>query len=515
MTSKSLWMDIDVMPAAGSLPGDAQCDVVVIGSGIAGISTAYELSKRGKSVMVIDRGRIAGGMTARTSAHLAPLCDDLVSEMTKIKGQEATKLFCDSHAAAVDRIEDVQKKENIDCDFRRLDGYLFQGRGMPADVIDQEMDAVRDVGAPVHRLVGVPFNGCENCHVLRYPRQATFHPLKYLAGVARACHDSGVEFFRDSPVEEVSEDNGVVSVKTARGTIRAQHAVVATNSSISDRFAIHTKTAPYRTYVMAFELPRGALPDALYWDTEEPYHYVRLQPRPGRIEYVLVGGEDHKSGQADDADGRFKKLEAWARELISALGKETHRWSGKVLDTIDYAGFIGRDPGGKNIYVAMGDSGQGLTHGVAGAMLNTALIMGEDHPWRELYAPARMPLRAAKNFVMENITAVKNFAEYVAPGELSSVDDLARGQGAIVRRGMEKVAAYRDNNGALHLNSASCSHVGCHLHWKLRDLLGLSVPRFDVRHPWIADQRPGGRAAQQHQAVIIRPNIRAALSLMP
>ncbi len=241
MTSKSLWMDIDVMPAAGSLPGDAQCDVAVIGSGIAGISTAYELSKRGKSVMVIDRGRIAGGMTARTSAHLAPLCDDLVSEMTKIKGQEATKLFCDSQAAAVDRIEDVQKKENIDCDFRRLDGYLFQGRDMPADVIDQEMDAVRDVGAPVHRLVGVPFNGCENCHVLRYPRQATFHPLKYLAGVARACHDSGVEFFRDSPVEEVSEDNGVVSVKTERGTIRAQHAVVATNSSISDRFAIHTK----------------------------------------------------------------------------------------------------------------------------------------------------------------------------------------------------------------------------------------------------------------------------------
>ena len=465
MASSSLWMDIDVMPAAGSLPGDAECDVAVIGSGIAGISTAYELSKRGKSVMVIDRGRIAGGMTSRTSAHLAPLCDDLVSEMTKIKGYEATKLFCDSQAAAVDRIEEIQRKENIDCDFRRLDGYLFQGRDMPAEVIDQEMDAVRDVGAAVHRLVGVPFNGCENRQVLRYPRQATFHPLKYLAGVAKACHDSGVEFFRESPVEEVNEDNGVVSVNTARGTIRAQHAVVATNSSISDRFAIHTKTAPYRTYVMAFELPRGALPDALYWDTEEPYHYVRLQPGPGGIEYVLVGGEDHKSGQADDAGERFRKLEAWARELISALGNETHRWSGQVLDTIDYAGFIGRDPGGKNIYVAMGDSGQGLTHGVAGAMLNTALIMGEDHPWQKLYAPGRIPLKAAKNFVMENITAMKGFAEYVAPGELSSLDELAGGQGAIVRRGMEKVAAYRDDKGALHLNSASCSHVGCHLHW--------------------------------------------------
>ena len=465
MTSKSLWMDIDVAPGAQVLDGVHEGDVAVIGSGIAGISTAYELCKWGKSVIVVDRGRICGGMTSRTSAHLAPLCDDLVSEMTKIKGKEATKLFCDSQAAAVDRIEEIQKKEKINCDFRRLDGYLFQGRDMPADVIDQEMDAVREVGAPVHRLVGVPLKGCENRNALRYPRQATFHPLKYLAGVAKACSESGVTFFRDSPVKEVTEDNGVVTVKTARGVIRAQHAVVATNSSISDRFAIHTKTAPYRTYVITFEIKRGALPDALYWDTEDPYHYVRLQPGPANTDYVLIGGEDHKSGEADDADERFRKLEAWARGLIPDLGKETHSWSGQVLDTIDYAGFIGRDPGGKNVYVAMGDSGQGLTHGVAGAMLNAGLIMGEDHPWKDIYSPGRIPLKAAKNFMAENVTALKSFAEYVAPGEIGSLDELKRGNGAIVRRGLEKIAAYRDDAGALHLNSASCTHVGCHLHW--------------------------------------------------
>jgi hypothetical protein len=184
------------MPAAGSLPGDMECEVA------AGISTAYELSKRGKSVMVIDRGRTAGGMTSRTSAHLAPLCDDLVSEMTKIKGQEATKLFCNSQAAAVDRIEEIQSSENIDCDFRRLDGYLFEARDMPAKTIDQEMDALRDIGAPVDLLVGVPFNGCADRNVLCYPRQATFHPLKFLESVANACHARGVEFFPNNPVEE-------------------------------------------------------------------------------------------------------------------------------------------------------------------------------------------------------------------------------------------------------------------------------------------------------------------------
>ena len=148
MTSKSLWMSIAVAPQAIPLQGDERCDVVVVGSGIAGLSTAYELSQRGRSVIVIDRGPIAGGMTARTSAHLAPLCDDLMSEMQKIKGEDQSKLFYESQAAAVDRIEEIQKSEGIDCDFRRLDGYLFQGDDMPADVIDEELDAVRAVGAP-------------------------------------------------------------------------------------------------------------------------------------------------------------------------------------------------------------------------------------------------------------------------------------------------------------------------------------------------------------------------------
>ena len=147
MTSKSLWMSIAVAPQAIPLQGDERCDVVVVGSGIAGLSTAYELSERGRSVIVIDRGPIAGGMTARTSAHLAPLCDDLMSEMQKIKGEDQSKLFYESQAAAVDRIEEIQKSEGIDCDFRRLDGYLFQGDDMPADVIDEELDAVRAVGA--------------------------------------------------------------------------------------------------------------------------------------------------------------------------------------------------------------------------------------------------------------------------------------------------------------------------------------------------------------------------------
>jgi glycine/D-amino acid oxidase-like deaminating enzyme/nitrite reductase/ring-hydroxylating ferredoxin subunit len=464
--SKSLWMDVEVAPEARPLNGDRRCDVVVIGAGIAGISTAYELAIRDQQVIIVDRGRIAGGITARTSAHLAPLCDDLTSEMIKLRGEKLSRAFYRSQAAAVDRIEAIQKKEKIECDFRRLDGYLFQALSTDSKIIEDELDAVRKVGAPVHRLVGVPLAHCDQQHVLRYPQQATFHPLKYLQGLAAAITARGGIFHAETIVQRIDEGvDGSVAVTTDGGTITSKAAVVATNSPISDRFALHTKMAPYRTYAMAFSIPRGALPDALYWDTLDPYHYVRLQPGEGPTDHLIVGGADHKSGEADDAELRFEALEAWTRNLIPAARDVTHRWSGQVLDTIDYAAFIGRNPGNKNVYVHTGDSGQGMTHGVVGSLINAALVLGEDAPWQEVYEPTRKTPAAVGNFLRENLTAVKNFTEYLAPGELGSFDELEPRRGAVVRSGLTKIAAYRDKEGVLHARSAACTHVGCHLHW--------------------------------------------------
>ena len=432
--TRSLWMDTEVAPQAPSLNGDRTCDTVIIGTGIAGISTAYELATNGQKVILVDRGEIAGGITARTTAHLAPLCDDLTSEMIKLRGEDLSKAFYESQADAIDRIEEIQKKENIACDFRRLDGYLFQALNTDSQIIDDELDAVRKVGAPVHRIVGVALEHCHAQHALKYPRQATFHPLKYLRGLAEKLLKYDGELFANTTVTEVLENqDGTVTVKCEGGTIRANAAVVATNSPISDLFALHTKMAPYRSYAMAFEITTGALPDALYWDTLDPYHYVRVQPGDKQKDHVIVGGADHKNGEADNAAERFKALEAWARNLIPKLGLETHRWSGQLLDTIDYAAFIGRNPGNQNIYVHTGDSGQGITHGVVGSLLNSALILGTEARWAEVYNPGRKTLRAVGNFLKENVTAVKNFAEYLAPGELASFDELKPGRGAIIR----------------------------------------------------------------------------------
>jgi glycine/D-amino acid oxidase-like deaminating enzyme/nitrite reductase/ring-hydroxylating ferredoxin subunit len=464
--SKSLWMEVDVAPSAGPLQSGRECDVVIVGSGIAGISTAYELAIEGLRVAVVDRGKVAGGMTARTTAHLAPLCDDLTSAMIQLRGENTSRRFYESQAGAVDRIEEIQDREAIDCGFRRLDGYLFQALNTDSKVIEDELEAVRKVGAPVDRLVGVPFSHCENQHVLRYPGQGTFHPLKYLRGLAAVIEGKDGTFHSATIVERIEErDDGKVVVSTSGGDIIARAAVVTTNSPIVDRFALHTKMAPYRTYAMAFSIPKGAIPDALYWDTLDPYHYVRLQPGEAQTDYLVVGGADHKSGEADDADVRFQALEAWTRNLIPAAQDVTHRWSGQVLETIDYAGFIGRNPGSNNIYVHTGDSGQGMTHGVAGAMINSALILGRDTRWADVYEPSRKTPAGIGNFLKENVTVVKNFAEYLAPGELAAVSDLKAGHGAIIRQGASKIAAYRDQSGKLYARSASCTHVGCHLHW--------------------------------------------------
>jgi glycine/D-amino acid oxidase-like deaminating enzyme/nitrite reductase/ring-hydroxylating ferredoxin subunit len=469
--TRSLWM---LQEGAGfdapPLTEDLSCDVVIVGAGIAGLSVAYELSQIGKKVVVLDRGRIAGGVTSRTTAHLAPVCDDGVAELAKIRGEEMAAKFQASQAAAVDRVEAIVSKHQIACDFRRLDAFLFPAPGMAfkdaREKQDEEYKALRAAKVEVQKAKGIALADFEDAPVLRYANQATFHPLKYIEALIREIEAQGGRLFANTPVTEVEERAGDVRVKAKGGmTVSAGHAVVATNCPVNDRVALHSKMAPYRTYAMAFTLPRGALPDALYWDMADPYHYIRLQPGPGSADYLIVGGMDHKCGEANDGAIRFEALAAWIGEHVPKIGKEVARWSGQVMDTIDYCGFIGFNPGNKRVLVATGDSGQGMTHGaLAGILLKNLVIYGAGE-WSDVYEPSRTPASATLNFVRENVTAIKNFAEHLMPGELDSADELTPGEGGIVRQGMKKLAVSRDADGHLHVCSAVCTHLGCHVHW--------------------------------------------------
>jgi glycine/D-amino acid oxidase-like deaminating enzyme/nitrite reductase/ring-hydroxylating ferredoxin subunit len=467
--TRSLWMQQEEPLKRPQLEGQQRCDTVIVGAGIAGLSTAYELSAAGKAVIVLDRGAIASGMTGRTTAHLTSGCDDGMVQLAKLRGEAMARLFLKSHAAAVDRIEAIVRNQRIGCNFRRLDGFLFPAPGMnfreARNQLDSELKALQNAGVKAERVKGVPLAGFEDAPVLRYADQATFHPLKYVRGLVDAIEQNGGLLFGESAVENVEELDASVRVTTAHGSVTAAHAVFATNAPINDWAAMHSKMAPYRSYAMAFTIAKGSLPDALYWDLADPYHYVRLTTGPGTVDYLIVGGADHKSGEVDDGAVRFEAIEAWIRGLLPGLGREVHRWSGQVLETIDYCGFIGRNPGNKNIYIVAGDSGQGMTHGALAGILLRELILTGSSPWEELYDPARKPVMSVTNFVRENVTAIRSFAEHLFPAELDNVDDLKPGEGGIVRDGMKKVAACRDREGTLHLNSAVCTHLGCLVHW--------------------------------------------------
>jgi glycine/D-amino acid oxidase-like deaminating enzyme/nitrite reductase/ring-hydroxylating ferredoxin subunit len=461
--SESLWMELPA-PSASRLDRDLEVDVIVIGCGIAGLSTAYELCTRGRAVAVVDRGPIARGMTARTTAHLASALDDYYHRLIEARGKEHARIVYRAQAAAIDRIESIQREEKIACDFRRLDGYLFLARDGDPDLLKRELEACVEIGfAGVDRLDAAPLQ--DRAAALRFPRQARFHPLKYIHGLAAAITRHGGRLFAETCVNSVEEKDGRVCATTAEGyRLTAGAAVVATNSPIVDLMAIHSKQAPYRTYVVAAPIASGSVTDALFWDTGEPYHYVRLQPADGR-DLLIVGGEDHKTGTADDAPARFQRLEDWAKARFPAMEAVEFRWSGQVLEPLDGAAFIGRNPGNRNIYIATGDSGQGMTNGALAGMLLSEFILSGESIWAAPHDPARKPLSSAKEFISENTTAVKSMAEHFTGGEVDSEREIAPGTGALVRSGMSKMAVWRDASGAFHRHSATCTHAGCVIHW--------------------------------------------------
>ncbi len=463
-TSSCWFADLE-LPTTSALHASVTTDVCIVGAGISGLTTAYLLLKAGKRVVVLDQGEIGAGETGRTSAHLASILDDRFMKMRSVHGDDATRLMHQSHAAAIDMIERLSRDEGIHCDFARLDAFLFPGPGQDRSILDEELQAARAVG--VEGATYEPqVEGLSGGPALRFPRQARFHPMKYLAGLARAIVKMGGQIHGGTMVIDMHGD-GPVIVKTRAGhTVTAQAAVAATNvpSPINNWMGIYTKQAPYRTYMVGLEIGESPIIDALYWDFEDPYHYVRLHRN-----MVLVGGEDHKTGQYGDVTPaqRLDRLEQWARGRFAPLGPRMWEWSGQVNEPDDGAAFIGRAPTShhKACYVITGDSGMGLTHGTLGAMLVTDLILGNASPWEAVYAPGRKPTGALAEFMEENLNAAVQYTDYVLPGEASSEDQIPRGSGAVIRHGLAMVATYRASSGEVHRCSAACTHLKGVVRW--------------------------------------------------
>ena len=467
--TRSVWMATADTPAGPKLAEDEGTDVCIVGGGIAGLSVAYHLTKEGKRVVVLDDGPTAGGETSRTTAHLTFYNDDGLSKIESLHGEEVLRVSTQSHQAAVDRIEQIANEEGIDCDFKRLNAYLFiNPRGQGYDFLDKELDAAHRIGlTDAHYVDSAPIDGYDTSRCLCYPRQAKFHPLKYLAGLTKAIQSRGGKIYNHTHATSITGGTPARVETSAGRAVVAEAVVVATNTPVNDLVAIHTKQAPYRTYVIGARVPRGTLTDALYWDTLDPYHYVRLQPINGKDYDILIsGGEDHKTGHHNDADRRWDALEQWTRERFKMMGEVEFRWSGQVMEPVDCLAYIGRNPLDKeNVYIATGDSGMGMTHGTIAGMLLADLILGRPNEWERIYSPSRVTPKASARFVQENVDVAVKYVDWVKPAEVKSPEEIAPGSGALMRSGLKKLAVYKDEAGAVHVHSAVCPHLGCIVAW--------------------------------------------------
>lgn len=480
----SIW---DVPPTAArfaALEADAQGEVCVIGAGIVGLTTALLLS-RDRRVVLLDAGEIGGGETRRSTAHLTVALDTRYHRLLREHDEGQVRLLAAHHAAAIHQMESFVLSHAIDCDFTRVDGFLFAPPGSDRSALELEFTAAQRAGiSQVDWAERAPMPGYESGHCLRFPDQAQVDPMRYLLGLLRQIAEHDTRVHPHSRVISIGNGSPARVVTQAGHVVTTDVVVVATNTPIHPSSGLHSRQTARRSYVIAAPMRSeggdGAVP-ALFWDTAQraedelapapAYHYARFAPgRDGSPVQLVVGGEDHITGQADDTLERFDRLEVWARERFPAMGRVSHRWSGQVIEPFDSIPFVGRDPAGQqNVYVATGLSGSGMTGGTAAAYLLADLIRGEDTPWAGLHAPGRPALaesaRAAKQDLGRAARVVRRMFGGDTPAEAPDDLGIVRGSGAVLHRGDARVAVYRDEMGCLHSRSAVCPHLGCIVSW--------------------------------------------------
>ena len=510
--SSSLWTDTIAHDARPPLAKDAIADVCVVGAGIAGLTTAYLLAREGKTVAVIDAVGVGAGQTSFTTAHLSNAIDAGYKEILRLHGIDGAKLVCQSHRAAIDRIETACRDERIDADFERVNGYLFLGAGQRERILDDELEAARAAGADVMRLPDAGATGFRSGPCLRYGDQAQFHPLKYLHGLADAIERRGGTIYSGTRATAARGGPGAKVVTASGHTIAAATIVIATNSPFNDLVAIHTKQAPYHTYVIGLRLDADAVTGALYWDTQDPYHYVRLHRTTNAalggdnadpVDILIVGGEDHKAGQAQRRGSAIRAPRSvGARSLPRCrAGRVPMVRSGHGDRSTVLPSSAATRSTTDNVYIATGDSGMGMTHGTIAGILLTDLILGRENPWAKTVRPlAQERSGAAGEYVKENLNVAAQYEDWLTRRRrrVPSERDRAGQRRGRRRSGAQGGRLSRRARRRCTTVSAVCPHLGCIVAWNpAREDLGLPLPRLPLRRPGRGHQRPfveGSRA---------------------
>jgi glycine/D-amino acid oxidase-like deaminating enzyme/nitrite reductase/ring-hydroxylating ferredoxin subunit len=462
-----LWLRTATLPRFPALDRDLTVDVAVVGAGITGITTAYLLKCAGVSVALVEREECASIDTGHTSAHLTMVTDTPLTRLVEQHGRDTAMAIWDAGRLAIDRIEAHIEAERIACDFRRVPGFLhaaLAGTGMSQDALRDQARLSAELGFAASFVADIRPFGLPG---VRFADQALFHPRKYLAGLLRTIPGDGGHVFEHSAVDEVTDNP--LSVKANGHTVSCAYVILATQtpligkSSLVSATVLQSKLALYTSYVLAGRLPADQIPHGLYWDTMEPYHFLRTEPSQG-TDLVVFGGADHKTGQVTNTQNCYQALEKTLRRIAPNV-ELTDRWSGQVLETIDGLPFVGETADRQ--FTVTGCAGNGMTFGTLGAMMARDAVLGRPNPWRKLLDPHRNNIRSgAWNYVREN----KDYLYYMLRDHLArrhstSIGHLRPGQGKVVSLNGQRVAAYRDEQGVLALRSAICTHMACEVHW--------------------------------------------------
>ncbi len=456
----SLWVATAASSRYSPLGRDREVDVAIVGAGITGLTAGLVLARAGKRVAILESRHVASGVTGFTTAHLTQAVDARYRVLASRFGAEGARTVAESTKHAIDRIEAFVAELGIACDFARVPGYLYTEREADVRELEEELEAARNAGIAVNLVRDVPLPFATAAAV-RFDGQAQFHIGKYAEALATAAVSAGCEIFEMTHVSEVIEGE-TCELVTEGGKVRASHVIFATNSPLTRTF-VQTKIHSYRSYAIAFPA-KNDVPAALYWDTDDPYHYTRTVDVDGG-RYLIVGGEDHKTGHDEDTEKRYAALLAYAQTRF-AVSDVAYRWSAQVLEPVDGLPYIGATPHAANVFVATGYSGTGMTFGTLAGEILSDHILGRENAYAELYAATRVKLSTIAHYVAENVDTSKFMVtDRLRGGDVGSIDEVRPGEGKLVSVDGKKLAVYRTDSGEVRACSAVCPHLGCIVHF--------------------------------------------------
>ncbi|KAK4160488.1 FAD dependent oxidoreductase-domain-containing protein, partial [Cladorrhinum sp. PSN259] len=483
--SDSVWTHLhpySANPKFSSLTQDLETDVCIIGAGISGISTAYELIRRGHQVVLLEARDVLSGETGRTSGHLNNDLDDGYLEIAKKHGETGAKVAADSHSWARDRIGEISKELGIDCEYRKLPAYDVSQYARGTKEWEKENEELKEE-AEMQKKMGIQSRYDPNLTIKGWSggidqrggmvveNQATFHPTKYLAGVLewlkkqpnfKCFTRTRVMSVEEKGVELLGMGHKTVLITTEDGhTVKAENAVEATAIPLQ-KLSVITELEYYRTYCIAIRVPKGSLEDCLIYDNAEMYKYVRLTACDDKDDYLVVGGCDHKVGQ-EVTTTRYGELEQWTRERFPQVGKIDYAWSGQIFEPVDVGiGYIGKNQGSDKIYIITGDSGDGLTHGVLASKIIADEIEGAPNEWASTYSPKRIGsiLKSLPTMIQHDLQVNAQYKRFFQ-SDITDIEDLKPGCGGVYNpTNLKKpMAVYKDENGKVHKYSALCPHL--------------------------------------------------------